>query len=83
MSHPGNNNTGMGLPWSPAERWASIARPTLVAPQIFTNCEGGEEAANLANRHFLLTTLQNDPACQISFSVSDTRMRTIFERYII
>ncbi|VDD75357.1 unnamed protein product [Mesocestoides corti] len=65
--------------WSPAERWASIVLPILTTPSSANRdgCVGSAYTSMLASRHFLLTTLENNPACQVSFE--DLRLQEAYK----
>ena len=61
---------------NPAERWASLVRPLLSTPSMSggdggsgSGSSGGGCGSMMTCRHFLLTTLENSPACQVAFEV--------------
>lgn len=53
---------------NPAERWASLVRPLLSTPST-DNAPSGPYVGMMVSRHFLLTTLENSPSCQVAFEV--------------
>ena len=47
---------------SPAELWAGLVRPLLSTPSM-------SSGSMMTCRHFLLSVLENSPACQVAFEV--------------
>ncbi|KAL5108600.1 Anaphase-promoting complex subunit 1 [Taenia crassiceps] len=68
------NSCSQGL--NPAERWASLVRPLLSTPST-DNAPSGSYVGMMVSRHFLLTTLENSPSCQVAFE--DLRLQEAYK----
>eukprot|EP00108_Taenia_solium_P003794 TsM_000254400 transcript=TsM_000254400 gene=TsM_000254400 len=68
------NSCSQGL--NPAERWASLVRPLLSTPST-DNAPSGSHVGMMVSRHFLLTTLENSPSCQVAFE--DLRLQEAYK----
>lgn len=68
------NSCSKGL--NPAERWGSLVHPLLSTPSA-DNAPNGSYVCMMVSRHFLLTTLENSPSCQVAFE--DLRLQEAYK----
>ncbi|CAL8102080.1 unnamed protein product [Calicophoron daubneyi] len=63
--------------WSTAEIWANSVRPFRDPPSSSSRSAGGRSRAMLMSRHALLSQLEENASCQISFK-NDLRLREAY-----